>query len=196
MFIMDFESFSGKTVLTFFGCFCPPHRGHYETLERAIRDVRPNIVVVESMNSDNPEYSRHGIPLSFALKTWMRWSEFLSQKYGITFYAVDNSSKFWFRTHPQRVISIETIEDENSLVEEGLRSLSRKGLSTVYWKNALNLETYSVKRDFTFSATKFTALLREQNIEKCLDFVPLDLNHEEKMEYINTMLNDYGKYLK
>lgn len=199
---MTYQTFSNKIVLEYFGCFCPPHRGHFEVLENAIRETYPNIVLVITTNKKNPEISRHGIPIDFTIETWNKWGKILRRKYGIEFYVSDDQNliDFWLKSKPRVHISLENMEsyEPNSEIIMGIRDKERIGLSKSYWKHATFLKEFVQKRDMNmgYSATKLVSFLKSGNIESALDFLPKDLEEKEKREYIDDIIMKYSEYLK
>jgi hypothetical protein len=64
----------GKTIGRMVGCFCPPHKGHFFTWERACKDLNLDILFLSSTNAAVKEKSRHGIPLKFTEWVISRWA--------------------------------------------------------------------------------------------------------------------------
>jgi hypothetical protein len=65
----DEFSWNNKVVSYHTGCFCPPHIGHYNSIKNAINELNADmkkedkvkIILIRSVESENTEYSRHGI---------------------------------------------------------------------------------------------------------------------------------------
>jgi hypothetical protein len=64
------------------GCFCPPHKGHFLTWERACKDLNLDILFISSSNDINPYKSRHGIPIAFTEWVVSKWAAHLKNQRG------------------------------------------------------------------------------------------------------------------
>ena len=199
----DLSIFTGKTVVSFTGNFGPPHRGHFGTVKEAIEEVSPDIVVISTMNSENPTNSRHGVPKMFTLWAWEEWGKILEKKYGVITYVCSDFIDLWLFAKPRKVITIEVIEtdfqDPSKPIELGLREQSRVGLSSAFWKHAKELMIFTLKRDDAsgLSSTKFVKLLRQMptDIGDLFRFLPDELSPEEKLDYM-FKISEYEAYFK
>ena len=68
------------------GCYCPPHRGHFETVKR-FTDIGENInVIIHQVGSE----SRHGVPSYFNRKMWKLYIENLLPSHRIDLLKYNN----------------------------------------------------------------------------------------------------------
>ena len=203
---MDISDFSagqlrlyteGKVILSYYGCFCPPHAGHYNLLTYVIEKTRPNIVVITTTNRE--EDSRHGVPLSFTLKTWKNWAKILQQKYGVDTYVssftVDGITYNGSSPNIKEYIEINVHEGDEMDIKyinnpKQLEDLSRMSLAFLHGvqRKSKRYYTYHVQRKGHLSATQFVKCL--SNLEnECLEYVPNDVNN--KQAYIDEIRNNY-----
>ena len=189
---------AGKVILSYGGCFCPPHAGHYNLLTTVIEQTRPDIVVIASTNND--EYPRHGVPLSFTLKTWKEWATLLQQKYGADTYVVDmyDDNIMMGKGASAKIKEYITI-----VVHEGPNNKSGKVPTDMSMKSLAFLANvprdakvdkvvfdYHINRTGDLSATAFVRCLMDG--ENCDKYVPEGVN---KDQYINSIRRDYGPKL-
>ena len=81
---------NNKIVGIINGCYCPPHKGHFETWENACKDLNLDVLCISSINNPyktevkkeiQPSYnSRHGIPLEFTEWVVSQWSKYLKNR--------------------------------------------------------------------------------------------------------------------
>ena len=79
-----FDSLQGKTIGLMSGCFCPPHKGHYNSFLRMLqnRELDLDILVLESLNEKKAEGSRHGTPYSHSVFALNMFANYLEEKTG------------------------------------------------------------------------------------------------------------------
>ena len=79
-----FDSLNGKTVGLMSGCFCPPHKGHYNSFLKMLqnRELDLDILILESLNDEKPEKSRHGTPFSHSVFALDKFANYLEEKTG------------------------------------------------------------------------------------------------------------------
>ena len=79
-----FDSLNGKTIGLMSGCFCPPHKGHYNSFLRMLqnRELDLDILVLESLNDKKAESSRHGTPFSHSVFALNMFANYLEEKTG------------------------------------------------------------------------------------------------------------------
>ena len=198
------EFFTNKRVLTFSGCFCPPHAGHYALIENVVTKVKPDVLIVSSVNSnDNP---RHGTPLSHTKETWNKWGEILANKYNIDYFFNDMESRFSFDGSLAKIkefIDINTYEGNQRVPEKfkinPVENKTLEGFSLSYLKGVprdfKGYYIYHIQRSGDLSATAFTKCLKDLT-QDCLQFVPTDLSNHDKYEYIRNIREKYGPMLK
>lgn len=55
-------------VGSMYGCYCPPHKGHYENILTACKELDLRILFLHTANTYNVSGSRHGIPAEFSVE--------------------------------------------------------------------------------------------------------------------------------
>jgi hypothetical protein len=55
-------------VGSMYGCYCPPHKGHYENILTACKELDLRILFLHTANTYNASSSRHGIPAEFSVE--------------------------------------------------------------------------------------------------------------------------------
>jgi len=198
------EITKGKTILTFSGCYCPAHKGHYQIVEKVVKAVKPDIVLIITTNRQTN--SRHGVPLDFTIKTWKDWGKILSKKYGVDMYiqwiyADSDHLLNWGRTssNVKKIIKAKIYEDEKipeEYIENPLQKMDTTGLSAGYFSGVPRdgrFYEYHVERTGDLSATKFVACLKDVN-KDCLKYVPEDV--KDKKDYIQEIRDTYADELK
>jgi hypothetical protein len=192
-----------KIILAFGGCFCPPHAGHYNMVDTAISKIKPDVVVISIVNSE--EYSRHGTPFSHSFETWTQWGHILSLKYGVDMYI----KPLYGRIDPlvwdggaefiKAYIGVEVWEDKmpeeyrkNPLQQKNLADMSLGFLYKVP-RDFKGYYVYNIQREGNLSATAFVKCL--QDLQKdCLMYVPDDV--PDKKSYVDTIRRKYYTELK
>ena len=191
-----------KVILAFYGCFCPPHAGHYNMVDTAISKIKPDVVIITSMNSN--EYSRHGTPLSHTLKTWKDWGKILSKKHNVDIYIPDDytNNLVWGGGAEFIKAYIDTDVWEGKEMPREYRknplqqsSLEGKSLGYLYKvpRDFKGFYVYHIQREGDLSATAFVKCLKDLERD-CLMYVPNDV--KDKKSYINEIRENYYKELK
>ena len=192
-----------KIILSFAGNFGPSHAGHYNMIDAAISKIKPDIVVIRIVNSE--ENSRHGTPLSHSLETWTRWGQILSLKHGVDMYIKpvygnldlliwNGGAEFikafidvdvWETKMPEEI-------RKNPLQQKDLSQMSLSFLEKVP-RDFKGYYTYNIQREGNLSATAFVKCM--QDLEKdCRMYVPDDI--EDKQAYIDNIRRKYYAELK
>ena len=192
-----------KIILSFAGCFCPAHAGHYNMIDRAISKIKPDIVSIRIVNSE--EDSRHGTPLSHSLDTWTRWGQILSLKHGVDMYIKplsttldlliwDGGAEFIKAFIDVDVWETKMSEEfrKNPLQQKDLSQMSQDFLYKVP-RNFKGYYTYNIQREGDLSATAFVKCMRD--LEKdCRMYVPDAV--EDKQAYIDEIRQKYYAELR
>lgn len=199
------ERTKDKVILSFSGCFCPPHAGHYDMIDDAISKIRPDIVIIESTNASDVKWRRHGTPLSHTIKTWKDWGKILSRKYGVDIYVksisgIDNlvwgGGAEFIRAYIEAQ-SWEGKEMPKEYINNPLQPASLEKMSAGFLRNVprdfKGYYKYNIQREGDLSATAFVACLK--NIERdCLMYAPGDL--KDKESYIREIRANYYNLLQ
>ena len=161
------------------GCFCPPHKGHYDSFVNAITEFQPALLLISTTNySANP---RHGTPLSHTIETLKRWGKVLKKKYGVevlVYSLMEGDDMFWYQQNfPKDVLTkmihyhIHDKRDEEIVFNRELPKKCGSG----FWKKVhpdKRFEYHALRPENSPSATKFTACLKSE--ASCHEFVPTD----------------------
>lgn len=196
----EFEELSrGKTILMVTGCFCPPHAGHYGFVKSSIAKVKPDIVVIWTVNRN--EYPRHGTPLSHTLETWRSWGKILSRKYGVDIFVTSEPYEVVWYADAKMLINVEVHEGDipEGVVPNSVTAKSWGNMSMAYFRKMRtrgdNYFEFHIKREGDLSATQFTKCLKDLT-KDCLKYVPEDLEGEDKLEYVKNIREKYGPNLQ
>ena len=180
-------------LIYFKGCFCPPHRGHFNTVKRFL-DLGDNIkVVINQMKS-----SRHGVPYNLKRRIWKTYiSELLdSERVMLRSYNSFDDILDEDLSDIDTIISIRGIEDQT------YRKVERK-VKYNYIDICEQLSHYNIKLDFYYlervtinklSASEFTKTLintrymnKENKYERCKQFLPLYLDKRIAIKIIEEL---------
>ena len=196
------------------GCYCPPHKGHYNSFLKAIDMYKLDVLFIETTNSaTNPEYSRHGTPASHTLETLNKWANKIHKETGTEVF-INNSSapyKSNYQFIPRNVGHVYSISIYNDVKEDNQRTLLDKTsknyliqLKADPWKNNKTRNTTLYNKATTvesereraenLSATEFTRCLinvQKSDTRKNRDLCSKFINHlstEERDEYIDSII--------
>jgi hypothetical protein len=196
----EFEDASrGKTILMIAGCFCPPHAGHYGFVNSSIVKVKPDIVVIWTMNRN--EYPRHGSPLDHTLETWRSWGKIFSRKYGVDIFVTSAPYDIVWGADAKMLIEVEVYEGDMpaGISPNSMTAKSWGDKSMAYFKKMRSREgnyfDFHIKREGNLSATNFTKCLKDLT-KDCLEYVPEDLRGEDRVEYVKNIREKYGSELR
>lgn len=83
-----------KYLIYFKGCFCPPHRGHFQTIERFLSHGKHVSAIIDQMGCEK----RHGVPFEYSRKIWNIYINQLLDKSRVSLQHFDS---FWeILSHP------------------------------------------------------------------------------------------------
>jgi len=191
------ERTKDKVILSIAGCFCPPHAGHYNLVDTAISKIKPDIVIINSVNrNENP---RHGTPLSHTLKTWKNWGNILSKKHNVDLYIPNDyiNDLVWGGGAEYIKAYVQTDVWEGKEMPREYRrnplqqsSLENKSLSFLYKvpRDFKGYYIYHIQREGDLSATAFVKCLKDLQSD-CLMYVPNDV--KDKKAYIDDIRKNY-----
>lgn len=86
---------AGKKIGEMGGCFCPPHKGHYQSLKNAIRDIGLDVLLVSTINrEDSP---RHGTPRAHSIRVLSMYArqimaELAAEGHNVEVYIMPNTT--------------------------------------------------------------------------------------------------------
>jgi hypothetical protein len=196
--------FGGKRLTTVDGCFCPPHRGHYDMMAETALQV--DVIIIHSMNTSLG--ARHGTPKEHTVVTWMDWCRSLTcPPYNTSFLIMLGTRTDLISTKvPDTVAGI-----YNNIVVEGMTreeavALLRKlhgyalrhyKLVTPEHREEFRTLEFVVERPIPapYSATNFVRALLDAS-DDCLRFVPEQIGDEAvRSEYVAHIRETYGTHL-
>ena len=203
-----FDNLTDKTLGIMHGCFCPPHKGHYNSFKKAIVDLNLDILLLKSLNDNNPNSSRHGTPLNHTIKILELYAIKLKKETDCIVLIIKSpSSVFMKNNRPikinkygwiphtiKQIYDINYVETEEDLLEPE-KTISRN-FQKLYFPELRRMEAeykykyirYIREKD-GLSATKFVNALikyKDDRIE-CLKFID-HLNDEEQENYLSDVI--------
>ncbi len=186
-----------KYLLYYRGCFCPPHRGHFESVERFIK--YPNVKIVINQGGSS---TRHGVPSKLNYYIWKCYIYALIPNHKKRVFLFKNIDKMDLLLSHKNLLNIDNIIIFGA--EEAGRDTSQQHFLKVYDK-FMKLS----QKSFTFlitqrpllsslSATKFIENVNKyKNGELSLDdltyFFPKNL-HNQQINWIITDLLKHNLY--
>ena len=212
-----FESlYKNKNVGIIAGCYCPPHKGHYNSFLQAIEKYKLDILFIETTNSGTKsERSRHGTPVSHTLETLNTWANKINSETSGVEVFINNGVAPYKSTYqfiPRNVGHVYSISVYDDVPEDNKRKLLKKWAKSFFiqlrkaeeWeKNSTRnttlynkASTVEFARDRTenLSATEFTKCLMnvqkkdtKENRELCSKFIN-HLSPSERDEYIDSII--------
>lgn len=118
-----------KYLIYFRGGFCPPHRGHFETIEQFLK-IGPNIrAIIDQVG--NPK--RHGVPYYLNRKIWKIYISELLDKSRVSLQSYSSMKeiiKHPFYNKSDIIIYIRGIESNNNSSIQN--KIIKKTLNTLY----------------------------------------------------------------
>ena len=214
-----FDNLKGKTIGLMSGCFCPPHKGHYKSFLKMLKDPELNldILVLESVNDEKVENSRHGTPLSHTNFALNMFADYLEKKTGkkvivrnargalykdkgynlLQYTYIPNTVK---RVYRIRILD-EKYEKNNSLKNpKDLKKINRMffrnlrdGINEYKYQEKIFFRTKIEQKDEDkLSATKFVnAMVKGKDVSKFINH----LSPKDQKRYVRKTLKHYGTYL-
>ena len=196
----------GKNYVIYFrGCFCPPHRGHFETIEHFLQ-MGPNFkVIIDQIGSEK----RHGVPYSVNRKIWQTYIKELLPSNRVSLNSFDRFEDILehkFITDPQTDVLLYLRGNEGQNVSQAIASLKDRFQDIIrelaYLRVELDFLYVKRHRKDTLSASKFVKTLANYNKHGCLCqkcrrkrnliakieyFLPVNLSDRNKNRIINTL---------
>lgn len=121
----------------YMGCFCPPHRGHFNQMVNAIKTFKLDILLINTMNSAYP-YTRHGIPLLESLLILYDYCKIISEMLNVAIFIIPpNQSSFrnkilkryFSENHETKYFNIGVFEGTDGIDKDGIKLEDRDILS-------------------------------------------------------------------
>jgi len=188
---LDVSMFEGKSIANVVGCFCPPHRGHYEMVSYVAKHA--DFVMLSSVNYSTN--SRHGTPLEHTIATWIDWCRTIPQTKFFIFWTVFAS---WLeRSIPS---SIKAVYMYVSIEDEAQREQQVDDAQKYHFSQYKNVSEEKRKllvrsRPESVSATKFVEALKDEStsVDECvINFVPANIGVEAGRRYVKHIRDTYG----
>lgn len=125
-----YDSLVGKNITVVSGCFCPPHRGHYELIKRTVENAKiildedVDVVLINFATSFNVDMykSRHGIPYEQSLKMMKLYLQKMSSLFPNVIFYLSKDEDIYFTTR----VPIDT-ETGEILINKRLNVVSLEG---------------------------------------------------------------------
>ena len=216
--IISKMDFKGKNVGIIAGCFCPPHKGHYQTIYDACAKNKLDYMFIHTMNNSNAIKSRHGVPALFSIKMLSYFAKNIN-KYLDTQFFISNTSQSipWdINNSMNKIYMIDVVEMDGEPTESNMEYV-RERVDTDPLANAarrylINFKPnvdkkvqYSVlfrNKLTSLSATSFVKSIikyRDGSIDdlrESISYLPDFIDESTKIQIIKDMIKDYGEYLK
>ena len=212
---MDFKE---KNVGIMAGCFCPPHKGHYQTIYDACAKNNLDFMFIKTTNNSNVQKSRHGVPASFTIKMLSYFAKYINNKLGTQFFISNTSESLpWnINNSMKKLYEIDIVELDGEPTENDIENANKREqkdpLANAARRYLINLKPnddmkvqYSVlfrNKSTSISATSFIKSIIKLRDGVTLDFtesmsyLPDFLNEETRRKIIKDIIKDYGEYLK
>jgi len=206
-------NWSNKKVGLIAGCFCPPHRGHYEMVLNSIKTFNLNIVVLRVVGNPNRKYTRHGVTEQESINIWYEWGKTILRKHNVIIIPISITTQLDFI--PKNIlllfrIGVAETDEELKEEKEELMKIEQERKDAIRTGNkirpiifARNVpaermtgQILTRNPDSGLSATKFVECLEQlkptrrgvPNINNCLKYVPYELSENERVKYIYYLL--------
>lgn len=174
-----------KRVAVIYGCFCPPHKGHYDQVVKSITDNHIEVMLLQTTNDEKG--SRHGVPLEETVRTWMDWGKVIESLYHCKLFIRTHYRMFQFLTDISTLFLITIREGmtpqefENYVNAQNVKDLTPQIYKHVP-RDKIKLVFYLRTSD-DLSATNFIKCLKSNT--HCEWFVPYDVR--DKKGYIDRL---------
>lgn len=201
-----------------YGCYCPPHKGHFENIKEACERLDLKVLFLHTNNRNDASKSRHGIPADFSVKQLCIFAKYLYDTLDlITFISSEgtNATPWEITNNVDNFYNISGIEyDDKESYEKALEYKNKEEesdpLKRVFPRVFKNFERSTLEKKQTkmknvvflrnkndgLSATKFTQCLlsikdaMENNIQDKKSLYEKCYNFLPDF-YIETMKYDY-----
>nr|QBK86642.1 MAG: cytidylyltransferase-like protein [Marseillevirus LCMAC102] len=173
------------SYLIYAGCFCPPHKGHYDVIKKYV-DSYDNIYIFIW----DPEESRHGVPAKMNQKVWKTWAQKLGTNVHIILVDENDNpllfSQNWVVNHVAENSKI-TFMVGSDYTEKRIENLQNSfediaKMQNKYYPNA----SYKQLTRSKYSATDFVKCLKNP-VKSCENYIPEEMGKEWGKEYINKL---------
>jgi hypothetical protein len=77
-----YGALKGKNVGLMSGCFCPPHVGHYNSFKNAIKELKLDLLYLDTVNSSSASFGRHGTAGSHTYYVLIMYAKKLKEETG------------------------------------------------------------------------------------------------------------------
>ena len=138
------DSMKNKNIITIAGCFCPPHKGHYNMIKNNIINASNTIkepvefALVDFVSFGNNIYkSRHGVPYSESFDMMLLYLTKLSMEFKDTTFYLQKEKDYYFGTE------IPMKDDGTILINKKIKTLVFEEEDGATDKNAIE---ESIKR--------------------------------------------------
>ncbi len=198
------------------GCYCPPHKGHFNSWEYACQEFKLSILCITSVNVDKKHRARHMIPYEFTQKIILEWGKELYRKYNTTvmFTDINEISTFWnIPSNVQKLYDINVHEtnndDEMREIKEQLIAKHKadgddflEGTTTVrrYMTHFKTLKADLLKAGKIYDKTEYRNMFRDLNGPSATKFTKCivknrneSIDSKKCFEFLPDFLSDESK---
>ena len=201
-------NYSGKTVGLMSGCFCPPHKGHFQTIYDACHNYNIDILFLRTQNNAVKDRSRHGLPLSVSLTLLNIYAKHIYSKLGTQIIISPEDIPWNINPSMDKLLMIDVIEIDGEPREEDIekakdieKSNALEGTSRNFLKNFDKVNNNKVFKAVLFrnkqtglSATSFVKTMKKLLVDSA-SFLPDELSDSEKYGLIGDMISEFGTEL-
>lgn len=216
--IISKMDFKGKNVGIIAGCFCPPHKGHYQTIYDACAKNKLDYMFIHTMNNSNAIKSRHGVPALFSVKMLSYFAKNINKYLGTQFFISNTSQSIpWdINNSMNKIYMIDVVEMDGEPTESNMEYVREREdtdpLANAARRYLINFKPnvdkkvqYSVlfrNKLTSISATSFIKSIikyRDGSIDdlrESISYLPDFIDESTKIQIIKDIIKDYGEYLK
>jgi hypothetical protein len=186
-------------ILGYSGCFCPPHKGHFDNIINNIDKYDMVYLGIFNPEGENSP-SRHGTPPIFAYQQFIKWikSKNLQDKIKIILCNIDENPLYCIQDKLIELSQnntnnnyniIQIVGDELSYSPERIQKIINR-FNLINQNSAISYDIKKVPRDTSVSATNFIKCLNDYKLDpkiNCKHYLPEHLSDDDKNDYIKTV---------
>ena len=202
-------NYAGKTVGLMSGCFCPPHKGHFQAIYDACHKYNIDILFLRTQNSPNKDRSRHGLPLSVSLTLLCIYAKYIYSKLGTEIIISPEDIPWNINSSMDKLLMIDVIEVDGEPKEEHIKAAkdiqkinALEGTTRNFLINFDKVNNNKVFKVVLFrnketgiSATSFVKSMKRLLVDSA-SFLPDGLSESEKYGLIADMITEFGTDLR
>jgi nicotinamide mononucleotide adenylyltransferase len=197
-----------KYCIYFKGCCCPPHVGHINSIKSAVKQFPGCKVIVNQMGLS----TRHGTPRDFNSHLLQKYLSKIFKNTKVKYMLKTPSKKIFtdeyvldsdvliiirgdeiekYALNKEYLAEIHNEKREKN-IQKYVKNLNKNGIKLIFLIQKRNvnkvsaskfIETLNIYKDKLSSGIK-----SQKDLEKVMNFIPHELNYDEKLEIINEMI--------